>query len=252
MDFKTALTGLYLRDPAGTLPNALWKTLAMLDGMETSTDVRGGEVVHLEARKGMGLYVYWDSNGVPPDIGGLNFVLLHERLAGALDLEEFYVERYFRLVHRGAALEEPFLPVGFSFSEVDVLAEASKVADFINLCYEDINASSSEVGSWTLSPAFDRSLWLWILEGDEPVALGIADLDRSIGEGSLEWIQVHPSYRGMGLGKAMVFELLRRLQSLAVFTTVSGELDNRTNPEALYRRCGFEGNDVWLVLRRRE
>ncbi|ASA78180.1 N-acetyltransferase [Thermococcus sp. 5-4] len=251
MDFKTALTELYLRNPTGTLPNALWKTLAMLDGMETLLDVRGGEVVHLEARRGRGIYVYWDSNGVPPDIEGLDFVLLHERLARALDLEEFYVERYFRLVHRGETLEAPSLPAGFAFREVDVPAEAREVAEFINLCYEDIHVGSGEVKSWTAGPAFDRSFWLWILNGGEPVALGIADLDRSIGEGSLEWIQVHSSYRGRGLGKALVFELLRRLKD-AAFTTVSGQLDNRTNPEALYRRCGFEGNDVWLVLRRRE
>jgi hypothetical protein len=34
----------------------------------------------------------------------------------------------------------------------------------------------------------------------------------------------------------------------ADFVTVSGRVDNRTNPERLYRRCGFEGNDVWCVL----
>ena len=40
------------------------------------------------------------------------------------------------------------------------------------------------------------------------------------------------------------------LKNIADFTTVSGEVDNKTNPEKLYRRCGFEGDDIWYVLRK--
>ena len=82
-----------------------------------------------------------------------------------------------------------------------------------------------------------------------PVALGIAEIDAQIREGSLEWIQVLPAYRGMGIGKSLVQELLFRLEKRANFTTVAGEVGNSTHPEALYRACGFEGNDIWWVFR---
>jgi len=39
------------------------------------------------------------------------------------------------------------------------------------------------------------------------------------------------------------------MKNLAKFATVSGQCENLTNPEALYRRCGFKGNDVWHILR---
>ena len=66
----------------------------------------------------------------------------------------------------------------------------------------------------------------------------------------LEWIQVSQRHRGKGLGRYVVSELLRRLKSKAGFATVSGQCNNATNPEMLYRKCGFSGNDVWHILRK--
>jgi GNAT superfamily N-acetyltransferase len=83
-----------------------------------------------------------------------------------------------------------------------------------------------------------------------PAALGIAEFDPMIDEGSLEWIQVLPAYRGRGLGQQIVFELLNLLHGKAAFTTVAGQVDNPTYPERLYRRCGFDGDDYWWVLRK--
>jgi ribosomal protein S18 acetylase RimI-like enzyme len=80
--------------------------------------------------------------------------------------------------------------------------------------------------------------------------LGIAELDKTIQEGSLEWIQVLPAYHGLGLGKGIVQKLLSRLEKekQVKFATVSGQVDNVTRSEALYRSCGFKGNDVWWLL----
>ena len=103
---------------------------------------------------------------------------------------------------------------------------------------------------WTTHPVFDQDLWIWIIDTqtDLPVALGIAEIDRDIAEGALEWIQVLPDYRGRGLGKALVKKLLFRLHNRAAFTTVAGEMNNQSNPEALYRSCGFAGSDLWWML----
>lgn len=37
----------------------------------------------------------------------------------------------------------------------------------------------------------------------------------------------------------------------AKFATVSGKIDNPANPERLYRKCGFVGNDVWHIIRKK-
>ena len=71
------------------------------------------------------------------------------------------------------------------------------------------------------------------------MATGIAELDREIGEGVLEWIQVSKDYRRRGLGSYLVLELLWRMRKAARFVTVSGECENADNPEGLYRKCGF-------------
>jgi GNAT superfamily N-acetyltransferase len=124
------------------------------------------------------------------------------------------------------------------------------VADLICRCYDVLKPSPETIARWCEHPVFREDLWIWIVEKStgDPVGLGIAEFDSSVPEGSLEWIQVLPSYRGWGLGRAVVTALLDRLQDEASFTTVSGRVDNRTHPENLYRRCGFRGKDNWWVL----
>lgn len=39
--------------------------------------------------------------------------------------------------------------------------------------------------------------------------------------------------------------------SKASFVTLSGQVNNSTNPEALYRNCGFEGNDIWHIMHKK-
>jgi len=44
------------------------------------------------------------------------------------------------------------------------------------------------------------------------------------------------------------FRLLHDLKGKAAFVTVSGEMDNTSQPEKLYRKCGFSGNDIWHIM----
>ncbi len=80
-----------------------------------------------------------------------------------------------------------------------------------------------------------------------PFAFGLADLDSFMKEGILEWIQVLPEYRGKGIGKALVCELLTRMKGKARFATVSGDCNNINNPIKLYRKCGFVDNSIWYI-----
>jgi ribosomal protein S18 acetylase RimI-like enzyme len=69
-------------------------------------------------------------------------------------------------------------------------------------------------------------------------------------EASIEWVQVAPEYQKRGIGRALVCEVLRRLDTRAAFVTAAGEVEDRDNPGAFFRRCGFTGQDVWWLLGR--
>ena len=202
----------YLRDPCGTCATPFWK-----NAFFKKTD--GMQVVHQKD--------------------------MHE-----INTDGFHVERYFRLVHSLRSITARGMPDGFYFQTVNTQTQLGTVAHLINNCYEDMFITTEQVEKWTKYKVFDNNLWIFIYEmpSSYPVALGIADFDSIIKEGSLEWIQVIPGKRGLGLGQAIVTELLTRLAPKAQFATVSGRTSNKTNPEGLYRKCGFTGEDIWCVL----
>ena len=155
-------------------------------------------------------------------------------------------EPYFKLIHRLEAVEPPALPPGFAFVSCDL----GEYAEHIRLCYADVGVSAEELREYTGRPVFDPALWVAVRDEatGRIAATGIAELDRSIGEGALEWIQVSPAYRRRGLGRCVVRELLSRLQGRAAFVTVSGRVNGPEDPRALYRSCGFTGPVIWHVV----
>lgn len=158
-------------------------------------------------------------------------------------------EPYFRLHHDLHGLSAPVLADGFSICS----AVPEDFALHINKCYGDIGVSPEELRRYTERPVYHPSLWIAVMDDrtGEIVASGIAELDGEIGEGVPEWIQVSEECRGCGLGSFVVSELLWRMTDIAKFATVSGRCDDPTRPEAMYRKCGFKGNDVWHILRPR-
>ncbi|KUH33402.1 hypothetical protein APY94_06150 [Thermococcus celericrescens] len=258
--FRSAIISAYSENPCQVLPNALWKTLKEINKFETSLKIENGVVTQLKAWKDDALYVYWNRDRSPPEIPekrleSMKFALVHQDFLKDFPTEKFDVMRpYFRLIHKNQKIKETKPPQGFRIANVDIKREIDIVADIIKKCYEDINVNPEIVKSWTKHPVFDPNLWIWVIDSEKntPAGLGIAEFDPTIREGSLEWIQVLPEYRGKGIGKTIVLELLRRLQDRAAFTTVSGEVNNKTKPEIIYRRCGFQGNDVWWLLIKNE
>ena len=152
-------------------------------------------------------------------------------------------------MHEGTP-PETTCPPQFHYANADPIAEADTIAALIRACYPGSRMTAEEVQSWVSHPVYDPALWVWVREvaTGQPVGLGIAEVDPNVPEASLEWIQVHPDAQGKGLGKAIVAELLRRVAGRVAFTTVSGQVDNLTRPERLYRRCGFTGSDIWWLL----
>jgi len=188
---------------------------------------------------------YWKAKSITiPD----GMKILHQEEHNDAESRHFVDEPYFRLIHNLKDLAESVLPKGYSLCA----ATLSEYAAHISSCYDGIGINEGELRSYTLRPVYDAALWIAVKDDqtDKIVATGIAELDREIGEGVLEWIQISQGHRGKGLGRYIVSELLWRMKGKAGFATVSGQCNNATNPEKLYRKCGFTGNDVWHILRK--
>ena len=177
---------------------------------------------------------------------------MHEDSYSALHDTNFPLKTaFFRIIHQGKPPEN-VPPESFHYEIVNADKDLAQVASFINQCYENISVNEKIVESWLDHPVYDPNLWVWIKETctGQFAALGIAEIDGRVPEASLEWIQVHQDFQKRGLGKAVIGELLRRVSPRVDFTTVSGEVNNPSNPEKLYRQMGFEGSDVWWFLKK--
>ncbi len=155
-------------------------------------------------------------------------------------------EPYFKVIHFLRDIQSPVLPDGFMLAEIGI----ADFARHIRACYVEGGISEADLQRYMSHPVYDPSLWISIKDKrtEKTVATGIAELDTRIGEGILEWIQVSPKYRRMGLGAFVVNELLYRMKGKADFVTVSGKVNNKTNPLALYECCGFSEKVIWHIL----
>ena len=189
---------------------------------------------------------YWKAKSIAvPD----SMKILHRDAYNKTEYRQYTDEPYFRLRHSLQDLSEPVLPQGYSLCK----AALPDLAAHINSCYDGIGVTEAELQSYIARPVYYAALWLAVKDDHtgDIVATGIAELDREISEGILEWVQVSEDHRRCGLGHFLVSELLWRMKGTASFATVSGRCNNPTNPEELYRKCGFTGNDVWHILRKR-
>ncbi len=256
--FDAALLSAYRKHPCRVLPNALWKTLAETPNYTCTFVVDLGRVTQLQMRRDDALLLYWRADRALPQFSDvvwpcLTSALLHDDFIGAVPPGALPSrEAYFRLQRNTANLSDVALPQGFDFVDAQVDDEAVSIADFITGCYEAIALGADDVRGWSQLPVFAPDLAFWIVDVTRgiPAALAVSHFDARVPEVSLEWVQVHPNYRGRGLGTALVRETLRRARDHANLVTVSGAVANRHRPAALYRRCGFTGDDVWWVLRR--
>ena len=191
---------------------------------------------------------YWkDQRIVMPE----NMKIVHERDMSNGMLQQYNDEPYFRLYHDLKDIRE------MNKEEVEFVTTQSSVDEFvhlINASYQDLSVTAAQMESYQQTPVYCPDLWILLKEKNTGtiVAGGIADYDKEVGELILEWIQVLPGYRRRGYGQLIVNSILSRMKGIAQFATVSGKKNHPTNPEALYRRCGFTGNDVWHVLTMKE
>ncbi|HIV19552.1 MAG TPA: GNAT family N-acetyltransferase [Candidatus Merdivicinus intestinigallinarum] len=177
-----------------------------------------------------------------------NMRVVHDRDFPDGGLPNFTDQRYFRLYHDlhsiPCAEQQDIALVTATEQDVDTIVSV------INQCYDDIRVNRQQLIRYRQTPVYCADLWVLAVSRTENICVGagIADYDRELGELVLEWIQVLPAYRNRKIGQEIVCELLRRMRGTAKFATVSGQANNPSRPEFLYRKCGFTGTDVWHVL----
>ena len=188
---------------------------------------------------------YWKAKIVDVPEG---MKIVHNDEYNAEMYTDYIDEPYFRLRHDLSDLREQVLPEGYSVYEISL----EEYAEHINGCYGGECVTEAELRDYTMRGVYDAELWLAVRDErtGETAATGIAEFDKEIGEGIPEWIQVSEAHRGRGLGSCIVNGLLQRMKDKAGFATVSGKCNDPSKPEALYRKCGFTGNDVWHILRK--
>ena len=191
---------------------------------------------------------YWKAKNItiPPDMK-----IQHANDFCAEILSDYTDEKYFRLYHN---LKEISKVITNDFEITTATQKNIKeIVQIINDSYTDISVNKELIKSYTKNPVYNANLWVMVKEKatGKYVGCGIADFDAESKELILEWIQVLPQYRGKKIGQLIVTELLFRMKDVADFATVSGKVNNITNPEVLYRKCGFTGNDVWHILHKR-
>lgn len=191
---------------------------------------------------------YWKAKNItiPPEMK-----ILHDKYFRTEILPDYTDEKYFRLYHN--LKEIPKITTDDFEITTATRKDIKAIVQIINDSYADISVNKELMKSYTKTPVYNESLWIMVKEKatGKYVGCGIADFDTEAREIILEWIQVLPQYRGKKIGQLIVTELLFRMKDVADFATVSGKVDNMTNPEALYRKCGFTGNDVWHILHKK-
>lgn len=188
---------------------------------------------------------YWKQKNItiPPDMK-----IVHEREYKPETFQEYIDEPYFRLIHDLTEIPQVELE-NYTIKTVTE-EDVSILVDVVNQSYSDLSVTYEQLIGYTKTPVYEPELWILVMDKRNSlvVGCGMADLDRELKEGILEWIQVLPAYRGRKIGQLIVNELLKRMVGKADFATVSGKVSNTTKPEMLYRKCGFTGDDVWHIL----
>ncbi len=177
--------------------------------------------------------------------------IVHDADFDSSYLKDYDDELYFRLIHPLEHIENDDLD--WIYFKTAKKKDFNLIVSIINNSYTDLSVDIVQIKRYAKTEVYDKNLWIiaYDKQSDTPVGCGIADFDNEVKEGILEWIQVLPEYRGRKVGKAIVNELLYRLKDKSEFVTVSGKVNNITNPEKLYRACGFTGNDVWHILHKK-
>jgi GNAT superfamily N-acetyltransferase len=165
---------------------------------------------------------------------------------------EYDDTEYFRFKRNLKKVDKSELQSEFSITTITE-SQFSQLVELINKSYTHlgIKVDIEQVKGWTSTEVYAPDLWTAIFKEGIMIGAIIADYDKVAKEAIVEWMQVLPEYRCIGIASAMLNDSLQRMQGRANFVTVSGMVNNKTKPEMVYRKCGFIGDDVWHILFRK-
>ncbi len=191
---------------------------------------------------------YWKTiNMIIPN----NIKIIHNKNYDESLLKEYTDKQFFRLIHRLKDILD-FSNNDFTYKILSK-KNINELVEMINASYThiDLFVNSKYINGLTKTKVYFPELWIGAFDNNKLVVSIICDLDTEIGEGIIEWLQVLPEYRGKEIAPTLVCKALNIMKPNADFATVSGEYNNITNPESVYRKCGFVGNDIWHILTKR-
>ena len=177
-----------------------------------------------------------------------NMRIVHDDDFSSELLLNYSDSRYFRLINKLDNIDKVEIDKSFKVTK----ASLEEYVKHINSSYEDISVSLDELKAYQNDPVYNEELWFAVRNSnDEIIGSIIAHFDNEVKEGIIDWVQVSKEYRKKHIGSFMISKVLERLKGIAEFVTVSGSCENISNPEILYRKCGFTGNDIWHILIRK-
>ena len=191
---------------------------------------------------------YWKAKDISVPKG---MKIIHASAFDEKLLKKYTDKRFFRLKHDLKNIPS-FEVEGIDF-EIISPERIDGLTDMINRSYthSDVCVTKEHIESLTATKVYCPKLWIGAYSDGELIGSIICDFDSEVGEGIIEWLQVLPEYRGRGIASALTCTALREMSAFAEFATVSGECDNVTVPEKVYRKCGFKGNDIWHILNKK-
>ena len=235
------LEQIYRQYPTLFQPTAFFKVPKMIRSMGLDTLINDKEVI---IKNDLILHTYFSHEKKKLDISNYDIAILNERI-DFFSSREIIIEQYFKLSHDLQVINHTLCD-DIIFKNVDFDSELALVVEVINDCYDDISVNQALVKSWTTEAQFSPDLWIWAIDkAKKIVGLGIAEIDLTIKEGSLEWIQVKSEFQKRGYGSLIVNKLLNVLKSKVDFVTVSGKVKTAS----FYQNCGFTNKVIWNIIK---
>lgn len=190
-------------------------------------------------------------------------IIVHQTKYDEVLYREWHDTLYFRIQHDLLNLTSRKLSDNFFYKTVDE-EQINDVVTVVNQSNEEQEITKNDVIHWMREETYCKDLWILVYSKRNykydkinkvkiymPVAVVISNFDKSTKEASFELLHVIPTYRKNGLATSLIKESLLRISCIADFATVTGKVETPENIYDLYKKCGFTGDAIWHVLRKK-
>jgi len=128
-----------------------------------------------------------------------------------LEVDYDYVQMQHSLTE---LLEKPHLPTDFTIRPLAGTQEVKAYVALHRAAFESTSMTSAWRHGTLLTPYYQPELDIVVVAPDGTLAgFCVGWLDPYRGIGQIEPMGVHPGFQGMGLGRALLYEILRRFQA---------------------------------------